>query len=57
MLFHLGAPIRLNQAGLMLELKRITPVPEPIHYALAVFGVIFVSTGVGCSYHGQVKRG
>ena len=28
----------------------ITPVPEPVHYALAVFGVIFVSTGVGRWY-------
>lgn len=34
----------------------ITPVPEPVHYALAVFGVIFVGTGVGRWYHGRMKR-
>ena len=34
----------------------IVPVPEPVHYALAVFGLVFVSTGVGRWYHGRAKR-
>lgn len=34
----------------------ITAVPEPVHYALAVFGLLFVSTGVGRWYHERVKR-
>ena len=34
----------------------VSVIPEPVHYALAVFGVIFVSTGVGRWYHGRMKR-
>ncbi|MGO8928291.1 MAG: hypothetical protein ACLQU3_15595 [Limisphaerales bacterium] len=34
----------------------VTPIPEPVRNALAVFGVILVSTGVGRWYHGRVKR-
>jgi hypothetical protein len=34
----------------------LSAVPEPVHYALAIFGLIFVSTGVGRWYHGRMKR-
>jgi hypothetical protein len=34
----------------------VTPVPEPVHYALACFGLIFVTTGVGRWYQARLKR-
>jgi hypothetical protein len=34
----------------------ITPVPEPVHYALAIFGIVFVGTGVSRWYHVRLKR-
>ena len=34
----------------------ITAVPEPVHYSLGVFGLIFAGTGVGRWYQVRAKR-
>jgi len=34
----------------------VTPVPEPIHHAMGIFGLIFIGTGAGRFYLARLRR-
>jgi hypothetical protein len=46
----------INFNNLDVSASGITVVPEPVNSALAAFGVIFASTGVGRWGRGRLKR-